>query len=252
MLSKNQIKLINSLKIKKFRDQHNLFIAEGTKIVPELMTSAIKVKNIFATKMFLDKTVIPKHIAVSEINANELSKISSLTTPNQVLAICEIPSYNINSLELNAKLTLALDNIKDPGNLGTIIRIADWFGIEAIICSNETTDAYNPKVIQSTMGSISRVNVLYTDLSNFIKLERNKKNNIYAAVLDGKNIYEQHKSNGIIVIGNESVGISQDVLANITHKIRIPSFSHLKQFSGEADSLNAAIATAIICSEFRR
>ncbi len=253
MLSKNQIKFINSLKIKKFRDKENLFLAEGTKIVPELVYSNIEVKKIYATNSFINTNTFSQDIEIIEISENELAKISSLATPNEVVALCSIPNYAFATLSFENKITLALDEIKDPGNLGTIIRIADWFGIDAIICSNESADAYNPKVIQATMGSISRVKVIYTNLIDFLEIESSKKNKIYGATLDGKNIYNHSKSDGIIVIGNESKGISEGVLKFVDNKLKIPSYSHLKTTStGEAESLNAAIATAIICSEFRR
>jgi len=248
MLSKNQIKFINSLKLKKFRDEHNLFIAEGTKIVPELINSSIKVNEVYTT---IENHLLPQSVKTTVIKTAELERISSLTSPNQMLAVCEIPDYAIEN-DYSTKLTLALDEIKDPGNLGTIIRIADWFGIDTIICSNHTTDAYNPKVIQSTMGSIARVKVIYTELPVFIAKESAKKTAVYGALLEGDNIYQQQKTNGIIVIGNESQGISEEVKKLIKHKIKIPSFSHLKTTEGSAESLNAAVATAIICSEFRR
>lgn len=250
MLSKNQLKFVNSLKQKKFRMEHNLFIAEGTKIVQELLQSKIKIKHVFATSDFLNKTKIDKTIECIEVKVTELERLSAQTTPNDVLAVCEIPHYELNKDELNDKLTLVLDNIKDPGNLGTIIRIADWFGIETIICSNETADAFNPKVIQATMGSIARIKLHYTDLAEFLK---EVKLPVYGALLEGENIYtSQLSSAGFIVIGNESKGISDDLIPYIKHKISIPSFSHFKQGGGEAESLNAAIATSIICSEFRR
>jgi TrmH family RNA methyltransferase len=192
-----------------------------------------------------------------EIKATELERISALSTANEVIAVCEIPGYDLNALNadsLKGKLTLVLDDIKDPGNLGTIIRIADWFGIENIVCSNETVDSFNPKVVQATMGSVSRIKVYYADLEEFLKVQSSKlKVPVYGALLEGKNIYnEKLSSEGFIVIGNESRGISESIQALITDKISIPSFSHYKSNGGEAESLNAAIATSIICSEFRR
>jgi TrmH family RNA methyltransferase len=248
MLSKNQIKFINSLKIKKFRDEHKLFVAEGTKIVPELVNSSIIVKEVFTIS---ENNTFPTTIKTTLIKPAELERISSLTTPNQLLAICEIPNYNIEN-NYSDKLTLALDDIKDPGNLGTIIRIADWFGIDTIICSKNTADAYNPKVVQATMGSIARVKIVYTNLTDFLTKESKHNTSIYGALLEGDNVYQQEKTNGIILIGSESHGISEENQKLIHHKIKIPSFSHLKTGDGAAESLNAAIATAIICSEFRR
>ena len=254
MLSKSQITFINSLKQKKYREEHQLFIAEGAKIVPELLNSAIVVKQVFATSEFLRSTKIPDTIERFEIKENELERISALTKANEVLAVCEIPKYELNSEDLKGKLTLVLDDIKDPGNLGTIIRIADWFGIENIVCSLETVDIFNPKVVQATMGSISRIKVHYTDLIQFLNHPiSNIQHPIYGALLEGKNIYtEKLSAEGFIVIGNESRGISEEVQKLITDKISIPSFSHYKSGEGEAESLNAAIAAAVICSEFRK
>lgn len=254
MLSKNQIKYVNSLKQKKFRAEHNLFIAEGIKIVPELLVSDITVKQIYATSEFFRTNKIATTIERFEIKENELERISALMTANEVLAVCETPHYPLEIDSLKNKLTLVLDDIKDPGNLGTIIRIADWFGIESIICSNDTVDAFNPKVVQATMGSIARIKIHYTDQADFFQqLITNNQQPIFGALLEGESIYsKQLPSSGFIVIGNESKGISGKLLPYITDKISIPSFSHYKTVSGEAESLNAAIATSIICSEFRR
>lgn len=258
MLSKNQIKLVNSLKLKKFREQYNLFIAEGTKIVPEIIDSEIEVKTLFAIKSWLGKNekLIAENpkIEIEEITEEELKKISALSTPNEVLAIAEIPQYIINTSTIDTRLTLVLDEIKDPGNMGTIIRIADWFGISEIICSNNSVDVFNPKVVQATMGSIARVKIYYTEIPAFFSHLRNVK--IYGAVLNGNNIYKEPLSGkGIILIGNESKGISENLLPYISNKITIPSFSSScigSDGNKGAESLNAAIATAIICSEFRR
>lgn len=253
MLSKSQISFVNSLKQKKFREEHGLFIAEGAKIVPELLGSSLNVKQVYATAEFLSANNV-KGVEVIEVKANELERISALTQPNEVLAVCEIPSFKLKSDGLQGKLTLVLDDIKDPGNLGTIIRIADWFGIENIVCSNETADAYNPKVVQATMGSIARIKVHYTSLSEFISDQvSSSRYKVFGALLEGKNIYtEKLASEGLIVIGNESRGISPEIEKLVTDRISIPSFSHYKSSGGEAESLNAAIATSIICSEFRR
>jgi TrmH family RNA methyltransferase len=254
MLSKNQIKFITSLKQKKFREEHQLFIAEGIKMVSELINSDIEVKQVYATSDFLRNNKIENNIERFEIKANELERLSALFTPNEVLAVCQIPAYELISENLKDKLTLVLDNIQDPGNLGTIIRIADWFGIENIICSITTADIYNPKVVQATMGSIARIKVHYTDLVIlFQELTNNEQQSIYGALLEGENIYSKKLSeNAFIIIGNESQGISEKLLPFITDKISIPSFSHFKSMKGEAESLNAAVATSIICSEFRR
>lgn len=248
MISKNQIKQINSLKIKKNRQDLHLFIAEGEKVVAELIQSTFIVKQIFALKSWLDnniKLLNPK-VELYEVSASELVKISNLSTPNEVLAVVEIPKKTaIDKNTLQNKLVLVLDQIKDPGNFGTIIRIADWFGIENIICSEDSVDTYNSKVVQATMGSLYRVNILYTNLIDFIEsFESNYP--IYGAVLGGENLYHQKLTkNGLIVLGNESKGISTDVLKLVSKKIEIPKF-------GNAESLNVGIAAAIICSEFKR
>lgn len=254
MLSKNQIKFLNELKQKKGREEHNLFVAEGPKIVAELLSSEISVKQIYAVPAAFVKLKIKSSVECIEIKPSELERISSLTTPNEILAVCEIPAFKLDNSGLIDKLTLLLDTIKDPGNLGTIIRVADWFGIDTIVCSEQSADVFNPKVVQATMGSITRVKIHYTDLSFF--LAQNKKETklpVYGALLEGENIYKQQlPSAALILIGNESRGISSELIPFVTHKTRIPSFSHFKSLQGETESLNAAIATSIICSEFRR
>lgn len=254
MLSKNQIKFVNSLKQKKYREEHKLFIAEGAKVVPELLGSEIKVKQVFATSGFLRKHKINEQTERFEIKEAELERISGLITPNEALALCEIPNIELDKDEFKDKLTLVLDDIKDPGNMGTIIRIADWFGISNIVCSTSSVDAFNPKVVQATMGSIARVKVYEEELISFIKEQKQyNQSAVFGALLDGENIYSKKlPSAGLIVIGNESKGISEEIQLLITDRISIPSFSHFSQSGGEAESLNAAIATAIICSEFRR
>ena len=268
MISKNQIKLINSLKLKKFREKHNLFIAEGEKITEDLFRSLIMVKQVFTTDELIQKisnyappdTLSQGRSAdfeIIEVSEDELKKISALTTPNRVLCIAEIPDYSLDIKLLKSQLTLVLDNLNDPGNLGTIIRIADWFGIQNIICSEDCVDVYNPKVVQASMGSIARVKVHYVNLVKFLKeVNENRKEikgikgikefPVYGAVLNGKNIYRKKLcKNGLIILGNESEGISDELNSFITDKISIPSF-------GGATSLNVAVATAIVCSEFRR
>lgn len=241
MISKQQIKSIRSLHQKKYRDEAGLFIAEGPKVVSDLAGSKFRVKEVFAIKGFELPAV--ERAVIREVSERELESISALSTPNQVLAVCEMPDVKADISVLKHELVLALDDIRDPGNLGTIIRIADWFGIHHILCSESCVDVFGPKVIQSTMGSIARVNVYYEDLNVALK----KFKDIYAAVLDGENIYSQKlPARGIVLIGNESKGVSEKLLKLVTHKISIPKFS-----SG-ADSLNAAIATAVICSEFKR
>jgi TrmH family RNA methyltransferase len=250
MISKSQIKAIQRLHQKKHREEKRLFIAEGPKVVNELLKSKFIVKEIFAREA-LKIEIFPKgllrgKLIVEEISEKELKQISTLTTPNQVLGVFEIPDVKLNIESLKQELVLALDDIRDPGNLGTIIRIADWFGIKNILCSENCVDLFNPKVVQATMGSIARVNVYCENLESIL-LELKTFLPVYGSTVDGENIYSgELSSNGIILIGNESKGISENLLKLAFRKISIPSFS-----SG-ADSLNAAIATAVICSEFRR
>jgi TrmH family RNA methyltransferase len=236
MISKNQIKFVRQLEHKKFRKKEQLFVAEGPKVVGDLLRAGFNAYQIFATNEW-------KHngLAFQEVSKEELQKLSFLQHPQEVLAVFEIPSKEQAS---SSPLSLALDDVQDPGNLGTIIRIADWFGITTIYCSEGTADAWNPKVVQATMGSIARVNLIYTDLAEMI---RNSKVPVYGTLLDGQNIYTQELSKeGIIVMGNEGNGISQEIRQLITHKLLIP------QFHEGPESLNVAIATAITCSEFRR
>ncbi len=250
MLSKNNIKFLTSLHVKKYREENAQFIAEGVKLVGELLNSNFNIIEIFALKEWIVKNPSINKVQVTEIDSKELERISGLSTPNQVVALVEIPKSEISFKEIYTDLVLALDDIKDPGNLGTIIRIADWFGIKNIVCSQNSVDVYNPKVVQATMGSIARVNVFYTNLYDLIS-SAPKDINIYGSLLEGENIYTKEiSSEGIIVIGNEAKGISADILPLITEKIHIPSFAVNK--NNKAESLNASIATAIICSEFKR
>lgn len=239
MVSKNQIKLINSLQQKKYRKLHNLFIAEGKKVIQELLDAQFSLAYLFVTKTDLfDK----KH-AETLILDSELKKISALTSANDCLAVFEIKEYSSST---NSGLELALDNIKDPGNMGTIIRLCDWFGISKIVCSEETVDMYNPKAVQATMGSLARVQVEYTNLAAYLKATDKE---IFGTFMDGENIYKkQLPSNGILVMGNEANGISSEIENLITQKIAIPRFGNLQQ----TESLNVATATAIFLSEFKR
>ena len=245
MISKNQIKFIRSLELKKNRKRESLFVAEGPKVIEELL----KLKTphtIIAPKEWIDNN--PKISNVIEVSERELESASLLKTPQQVLALFAIETTEQDLNIDNNKLYLALDGIQDPGNLGTIIRIADWFGIDTIYCSNETVDVYNPKVIQATMGSIARVKVIYTDLCNLIS-NLSDEMPVYGTFLDGSDIYKNELTpNGIIVMGNEGKGITKELKSLITNKLLIPSFS----IGDTAESLNVAIATAITCSEFKR
>jgi len=251
MISKNQIQHIKSLTISKFRKMHGEFIAEGPKIIDELLNSSFKVKHVFALEEWINAygSVLQKDISIVKVSEKELDRISNLKNPNQVLAVVEMPTSKKPPKSIN-DLTLMLDNISDPGNMGTIIRTADWFGIKTIICSENCVDIYNPKVVQATMGSIFRVNIHYIDLEENLK-KTPPGPNVYGTFQDGKNIYHTElDGKGIVVIGNESKGISANLHPFITEKISIPSYSAINRQS--AESLNASIASAIICAEFRR
>jgi RNA methyltransferase, TrmH family len=252
MISKNKISFITSLHHKKFRKEHGLFIAEGEKVVSDLMRSDFVVKELYTTEDFYEGGFpnIKTRIEPEIISENELNKISALTTAQNILAVAELPGREHLSIEIKGNLTLLLDDIQDPGNLGTIIRIADWFGIPNVICSETSTDAFSPKVVQACMGSLFRVKVFYWPLEDLLN-ERSELNTVpvYGTLLTGNNIYETKLSNeGFILVGNESKGISDNLKKHITTPLTIPSFSK----NGTVDSLNAAIATGIICSEFRR
>lgn len=238
MLSKNQIKLLTSLKQKKYRQQHGLFVAEGIKTIQELLNSHLVLQQLYTLATFnLDADL------ETLISETDLKKISSLKTPNQALAVFEIPEAQKRP---ENGFILALDDVRDPGNLGTIIRLCDWFGIIDVVCSEQTVDCYNPKVIQATMGSITRVQVSYTDLNNYLS-QTNLP--IYGAFMDGENVYKESLSaNGILVMGNEANGISEGIEKQITKRISIPRFGDIQA----AESLNVATATAILLSEFRR
>ena len=246
MISKNQIKYIRQLELKKFRKRENCFVAEGPKVVGDLM-KRYQPKAIFATDEW-HPTTMPDTAVLTRITDEELHRISFLQNPQQVLAIFPIPEATSSVFHQPSSLSLALDGIQDPGNLGTIIRIADWFGIDTIYCSEDTADAYNPKVVQATMGSLAHVHIIYGDLLQLFQ-SLPPSYPVYGTLLDGNDIYQQPLSEeGIIVMGNEGNGISEAVRERVTHKLLIPNFHQ----GDSAESLNVAIATAITCSEFRR
>ena len=245
-LSKNKIKYIRSLKEKKFRTEYDTFVAEGNKLVGDLLPH-MKCQLLVATSSFLldiDTSNIEEIIEVSE---SQLAQASFLQNPQQVLAVF----YQTNSeidIDPSTELLLALDGIQDPGNLGTIIRLADWYGIRHILCSYDTVDVYNPKVVQATMGALARVNIHYSDLVEF--LVEHKDIPVYGTLLDGNDMYKQHLTpNGIIIMGNEGNGIRSEIQQMITNKLYIPNYPQERETS---ESLNVAIATAVVCSEFRR
>lgn len=242
MISKNQQKYIRQLEQKKYRKREGCFVAEGTKVVGDLL-KRYQPLALYATESW----DAPKGVGYTLVSEEELQRVSFQQHPQQVLAIFPIPQPT-DPVSLRGSLTLALDGVQDPGNLGTIIRIADWFGIDTIICSEETADAWNPKVIQATMGSIARVNVIYANLLELLDALPSDYP-VYGTFLDGENIYTQTLSGeGLIIMGNEGNGISDAVRAKVNRRLLIPDFHQ----GDTADSLNVAIATAITCSEFRR
>ena len=258
-ISKNQIKFIRQLEQKKFRRREGLFVAEGTKVVGDLLAH-YQPHSLFATPDWLASNSVPELLRsavpepvegqdgpiVTEVSPEELSRISFQQHPQQVLALFPIPSHPFTLSPLH--LSLALDGIQDPGNLGTIIRIADWFGIQTIFCSEDTVDAWNPKVVQATMGSIARVNIIYTSLVELIDTLPDDYP-VYGTLLDGDNIYTQPLTpHGLIVMGNEGNGISPEIRQKVNRRLLIPSYRN----DDTAESLNVAIATAITCAEFRR
>ena len=249
MLSKALLKLIKSLEMKKFRKEYGLFVAEGSKTVCDLINLNIEAEHIIATKEWLANHKNIKSDKITEVTEDELKRASFLKTPQGVLAVFKQPKYEIDTTIPEHELCLALDNVQDPGNLGTIIRIADWFGIENIYCSQGSADAYNPKTVQATMGAIGRVKIHYINLPELLSSIKEKAN-IYGTFLNGENIYSQNLENkGIIVMGNEGNGIGEECSVSINKKLFVPNFPIGRSTS---ESLNVSVATAIICSEFRR
>jgi TrmH family RNA methyltransferase len=249
MISKNHLKQIRLLHSKRNRDEQHLFIAEGVKVVKEILESHPGIiKELFGSPDFVNtnKALISKtKIMCHEVSENELKQLSALTTPNDAFAVCKYLENTHPVMNFDKEIVLYLDEIRDPGNFGTIIRLADWFGVKTIFCSTGCCDLYNPKVIQSTMGAFLRVDIVYASLEEVIS--NNKIQVVYGAVLKGNDIYKEKLSYGIIVIGNEANGISGQNLARINKPLTIPSHPQ----SG-SESLNAAMATSIIVSEFFR
>ncbi len=246
-LSKNKIRAITALSKKKERDEAGLFLAEGGKLVSDLLP-AFRCQTLVCTSSFMEEHPRAEAGEIILAEKEEISKASLLQSPPSALAVFEKPHHAIDKGRIVKHLTLALDTIQDPGNLGTIIRVADWFGIEDIICSMETADVYNPKVVQATMGAIARVRVHYTELEKFLR--ENEETPTYGTFLDGENIYEQTLTpEGIIVMGNEGNGISERISKLIRNRLFIPNYPTGRATS---ESLNVAMATGIVCSEFRR
>ncbi len=242
MLIKSQVKYIQSLSHKKLRDSEGVFVAEGPKLINELLSAGLPLQQLYAVKEWIAEHGRQLAGAVTEITPLELERISLLQTPNQVLGIFKKPVFTATTPARNT-LSLMLDTIQDPGNLGTIIRCADWFGISQVFCSVDCADAYGPKVVQSTMGSIARVQVVYGDLPALLQAEPELPT--YAAVLNGTDLRKMPPiKEGVLIIGNESKGISAEMLALCRNHITIPRH-------GQAESLNAAVATGIILSHIK-
>jgi TrmH family RNA methyltransferase len=240
MVSKNQIKTITGLQQKKYRKEQGLFIAEGIKVIQELLNSNFELQQLYTTEDVFKQVAIDKITMVSD---PDLKKISVLTTPNICLALFKIPAEKEIT---DAGLTVVLDDVRDPGNLGTIIRLCDWFGIKQLVCSLNCVDAYNPKVVQATMGSLGRISIIYKNLENYLA---NTALPVYGTFMDGENIYaQQMPEKAIIIMGNEANGISPLIENLVSKRIAIPRFGELQQ----TESLNVATAAAIILSEFRR
>lgn len=244
-MTKAEIQQLRALKDKRERDRERLFIAEGEKLVEEILDSHFVVRRVLTTE------AKHKGANIELITKQEMERISQLTTPTTMLAVVEQPNNRLSIDKLCHKLVVALDGVQNPGNLGTIIRLADWFGVEEIICSRECADCYNPKVVQATMGAILRVRIHYVDnLSKLLHEARDMGMNIYGTLLDGNNIYHEKLDNkGIIVMGNEGRGVSDECRNMLTHKLLIPPFP---ADCPTSESLNVAMATGIILSEFRR
>ena len=240
MITRAEILDIKALATKQGREEQGAFIAEGEKLVGEIRNSDLRIRKIYQTKPIFAEGEI--------VSEKEMERISQLKTANSVLAVVELPKSLLASVKPDKNLVLALDRVQNPGNLGTIIRLADWFGISDIVCSEDTADCFNPKVVQATMGAILRVKVHYTNLAEWLKNQHNTK--IYGTFLEGENIYSaQLDKCGVIVMGNEGQGISSEVADTVSHKLLIPPYPADRCGS---ESLNVAVATAVICSEFRR
>ena len=244
-MTKAEIQHLRSLGDKRTRDAEGLFIAEGDKLVEEILSSHLRVRKVYTTRSDMSGAVI------EQIDRRDMERISALKTATATIAVVEQPRHKLNISNLDGRLTLALDGVQNPGNLGTIIRLADWFGIEDILCTKECADCYNPKVVQATMGAILRVRVHYVDdLAAMLVSLRDKGTAIYGTLLDGQGIYTTElRQEGIIVMGNEGRGLSDACRAVVSHKLLIPPYPATRSTS---ESLNVAMATGIVLAEFRR
>lgn len=252
MISKNTIKLIKSLEQKKFRIKEKIFLVEGDKNVSEVLDSKFCIEKLFATNAFLEKngSNLKNVQVITEVTRDEISQASLLKNPQNCIALCTLPDTKTLPEKTVDNLQIYLDDIQDPGNFGTIIRICDWFGIKQLFCSTKTADLFNPKVIQASMGSICRVDIYYTPFEPVAKLATDSGVAILGAFLEGENIYEQNLPQKVLlVMGNEGNGISSEIENAIERRIKIPSFNFNEK---SAESLNVSVATAIISAEFKR
>ena len=255
MLSKNKIKHFRSLRLKKYREKYGEYLVEGEKIIKELIDARYPLlKQLIATRQWLkdnyrNEIYPPEDILI--VTVYELSKISSFKTPGEVIAVVRIPDHIINKAVIINDISLVLDKIQDPGNLGNIIRIADWFGIKNIFCSHDCADCFSPKVVQATMGAIMRINVYYVNLKDLLEEYTSVPGfTVYGTFLSGESIYDKDlDTRAFIVMGNESRGISKSYISYITTRLFVPKYAHQ---TGSVESLNVSAATAIVCSEFRR
>jgi len=250
MLSKNTLKYIQSLKQKKFRQMYNNFVVEGAKMATEIIQhQGISIEGIFALDAWItaNNSLLTKFDAILHIiSRKDLERISSLKTPNQVLVVCKVPTYKLDLPTINTSLTLFLDDLQNPGNMGSILRIADWYGLPYVFCSKNCVDVYNPKVIQASMGAFLRLKIISTDFSSLTQKCPDLPS--FAAVLEGENVFKANlPKNGLLIIGNEGAGVSTKIKNQATHLIRIP-----KGKNGGAESLNAAVATGILCAALRQ
>ena len=243
-MTKAEIQLVRSLADKRAREEHGLFVAEGEKLIDEIRSSALRIRKIYALEGIFTGA------EVEVVSPKEMERLSLLKTPSKAVAVVEIPRHKLRLEELKGQLVLALDEVQNPGNLGTIIRLADWFGITHVVCSPNSADCFNPKVVQATMGAILRVKVHYVDLERFLLDAAAEQIPRYGTFLEGENIYTAPlTTGGIVIMGNEGRGISEPIQKLVTHKLLIPAYPVDRPTS---ESLNVAMATGIVCAEFRR
>lgn len=249
MLSKSKVKQIRSLELKKYRNELNAFVAEGNKLVADML-HAFECNLLIAKPSWMATQGDIPAKELLEADEDDIRKASFLKNPQDVLAVFQRPAWSLEDADPTKQLILALDGIQDPGNLGTIIRLADWFGIEHIVCSHDTADVFGPKTVQATMGALVHVKVHYTDLPSYLQTQTEKKVPLYGTFLDGENMYTKELSEtGIIIMGNEGNGIRPEIEALVNEKLYIPNYPAERETS---ESLNVAIATAVVCAEFRR